>query len=237
MAQQTTTDLDWLEALQRALNTLKIEQTQYDLLVGADVPTDCRMIITKPNSNPTAQTIELWEPHAPRPAAQIPIYRPYNYTKGCSTSAVAVLLSGSKKQLWAAVSGWDSKRPDHAYQLRAAEHIAKVRAMCASIGHVLANDWRDKGQDKKGQPGRFQACHVEKQVLAHLFEHRAGTKHARILLNFPPCADCHACLVAFVLATGVTVTVLVHGENDGVTSAAVLCAPIKIRYLKGGLVL
>lgn len=220
-----------LDDILRRIGLVSINQEPSDTLVGSDVPVKPRMIIRK-TCVPYEQHLELWEKHATKPAVSIPIHRRSYGRVLRSTKAVALLDSGADNPLCVSVSGWDSTLPYRQYQLSASESVAKVRKMCREISHNLESDRRCD----QGQPGRYQACHAEKQLLADLFGRQGTCKKATIHMNKEPCKDCHRCLKAFVIATGIVLVVVVHGENDGSMSAAVVTKPENIRYLMDGVV-
>lgn len=230
---------DALEALGLKLDNLSLSTPSDNNFVGADIPVNCRMIIRGSASGVSSdQVIELWERKGPKPAVKLAIHRPSGpRRRGRSTKAVAVLVRGASDPIWTAVSGWDANRPRLDAQVSASESLVKVKKMCIAIDHDLSPHTWDQGE-----AGRYHACHAEKQLLACLFEPRqpaavtARKKHARIHQTLEPCDDCHRCLKAFVVATGITVTVFVHGDNDGMVSHASIPAPRRMRYLKGGIV-
>ncbi|KAK1958637.1 hypothetical protein LY78DRAFT_591730 [Colletotrichum sublineola] len=81
---------------------------------------------------------------------------------------VAVLYRGSQLPSVAAMSGWAHKE-DSNVQVGGREWTMEVRQLCKFIGYPLTPHQKDQGE-----PGRYHACHAEKQLVAffvnkHLF--------------------------------------------------------------------
>ncbi|KAH0423709.1 hypothetical protein CcaCcLH18_12005 [Colletotrichum camelliae] len=92
---------------------------------------------------------------------------------------VAVLYRGSQLPTVAAMSGW-AHEEDSDVHVGGREWTMEVCQLCDFIGYPLAPHQRDRGQ-----PGRYYACHAEKQLVAffvnkHLFLSKEVEKDADI---------------------------------------------------------
>lgn len=135
-----------------------------------------------------------------RPSIEFPVL------KRSPRKTVAVLRGSRNDNLIASVSGWsDEFGSSHAYFLDNSVWAAKAITLCQTIGHTLREDWRDGDV-----PGRYNACHAEKQLLAHVFEHRR--RKVRLHVSCEPCGDCAVFIGTFAAFTGVRVDVFVHGQ-------------------------
>ncbi|OBT60333.1 hypothetical protein VE03_10341 [Pseudogymnoascus sp. 23342-1-I1] len=83
---------------------------------------------------------------------------------------IGVLYRGHQLHSVAAMSGWAHREdPGVNIQIARRSWTAEVRRLCEIIGYDLAPDDYDQGE-----PGRYHACHAEKQLIAffvskHLF--------------------------------------------------------------------
>jgi hypothetical protein len=77
---------------------------------------------------------------------------------------VGVLYRGSQLPLVAAMSGWGHYGMDDAdVYIASKSWCEEVRRLCQVVGHRLPPHRRDQGL-----PGRYYACHAEKQLVAYL---------------------------------------------------------------------
>ncbi|KAK1753261.1 DYW family of nucleic acid deaminases-domain-containing protein [Echria macrotheca] len=80
---------------------------------------------------------------------------------------VGVLYRGRDFPVMAAMSGWSHReRPDANIQIAGVDWTEKVHRLCQIVGHRLEPHDYDQGE-----PGRYHACHAEKQLIA-FFVHK-----------------------------------------------------------------
>ncbi|KAB5566316.1 DYW family of nucleic acid deaminases-domain-containing protein [Coniochaeta sp. 2T2.1] len=86
---------------------------------------------------------------------------------------VGVLWRGSDFPPVAAMSGWAHKDdPASNIQVAGREWTDAVCQICSYIGHELPMHVRDQGQ-----PGRYYACHAEKQLIAYFVDRHVFLEH------------------------------------------------------------
>ncbi|KAM0722967.1 hypothetical protein Q7P37_001165 [Cladosporium fusiforme] len=121
---------------------------------------DMRILLTGPTK--FDYSVQLYSRGSTSPSIEFPVL------KRSPNKTVAVLRGARNDNLIASVSGWSEEfGSSHAYILDNLVWAEKAIALCKATGHVLQADWRDGDI-----PGRYNACHAEKQLLAYVFENQ-----------------------------------------------------------------
>lgn len=166
---------------------------------GSDIPKKAKMLIDLVGPTQSNYSVQFWAPGLKIPSVEFAV------TKRTPKKTVAVLRRGKSDPLIASVSGWSEVfSSTHDYLLDNLVWTDEVFAVCEVIGHRLQADWRDKGV-----PGRYHACHAEKQVLAHVFRHRR--RRVALHISSLPCGDCADFIRCFAGFTGIQIAVFFHG--------------------------
>lgn len=146
-------------------------------------------------------SVQLWSRRDTAPSIEFPVLKRSPY------KTVAVLRGARNDDLVASVSGWsDVFGPSHSYVLDNQIWTEKVLTMCGAINHTLQADYRDGNI-----PGRYYACHAEKQLLAYVFEN--PRRKVSLHISCEPCGDCARFIRTFAYTTGIRVDVFVSGQR------------------------
>lgn len=125
------------------------------------------------------------------------------------TRTIGIMLVESTGQMHAAVSGWLTQMYNVATfpQVPQADALGNVVRLADLIGHQLEASYRDRGET-----GRYNACHCEKQLVAkHFFGEPLG-KIIDIVISREPCGDCWNFMARLELVLGLHVNIYVNGE-------------------------
>jgi len=86
--------------------------------------------------------------------------------------AVGMLRRGEYYIPKIAISGWKINKESEPFLIDAYYWTDKVLSLCERIGHKLPLQYADHGK-----PGRYNACHAEKQLMAYLIEKHVFLRH------------------------------------------------------------
>lgn len=116
-----------------------------------------------------------------------------------SSKTLAILLSGDQNLMPAAVSGWTTQEHPIGMlpQIPQAAALEQVYRLMRLIDHPLIESDLDRSE-----PGRYHACHAERQIVAEWFTNNSGTEPIEIAISRPPCLDCWKSLGLLELALG-----------------------------------
>ncbi|KAK0648234.1 DYW family of nucleic acid deaminases-domain-containing protein [Cercophora newfieldiana] len=99
-----------------------------------------------------------------------------NFVVPSEYKTIGVLFRGSDFPSVAAMSGWaHNDEPGANIHISGKDWTNEVRQLCRHIGHRLAPHEYDQGE-----PGKFNACHAEKQLIAYFVSKHVFLQHEQM---------------------------------------------------------